>query len=213
METKFTVTFITKSELSDFEQVIESKLKEICDLDVCHVQKRKNRKNERELFKIKEFTPEEAFDLMGHPEGGTKRKVSLVVDGKTFNIRTHSYRYPVFKRSLECACCGLLGTKMILELASNDINPHFNLYGEEFGNLVLFTVDHILPKSQGGTDKKDNLQTMCAICNNIKSDSLDSLDEVRKFRQIYKDNYYKLSNRRIWKLIASHKLVNQNDKP
>ena len=30
------------------------------------------------------------------------------------------------------------------------------------------TVDHIVPKSQGGTDHEDNLQLLCGACNSTK---------------------------------------------
>lgn len=33
-------------------------------------------------------------------------------------------------------------------------------------------IDHIVPVSHGGTDLIDNLQTLCARCNNAKADSL-----------------------------------------
>ena len=33
------------------------------------------------------------------------------------------------------------------------------------------TLDHILPKSKGGTDALDNLQTMCRTCNQAKRDA------------------------------------------
>ena len=31
-----------------------------------------------------------------------------------------------------------------------------------------FTVDHIIPRSRGGTDHSDNLQLLCAACNSVK---------------------------------------------
>lgn len=31
-----------------------------------------------------------------------------------------------------------------------------------------FTVDHIIPRSRGGTDHQDNLQLLCAACNSLK---------------------------------------------
>ena len=31
-----------------------------------------------------------------------------------------------------------------------------------------FTVDHIIPRSRGGTDHPDNLQLLCAACNSLK---------------------------------------------
>ena len=33
-----------------------------------------------------------------------------------------------------------------------------------------FTVDHVVPQSQGGTDHFDNLQLLCGACNSVKGD-------------------------------------------
>lgn len=37
---------------------------------------------------------------------------------------------------------------------------------------VLMTVDHVHPKSQGGTDQLDNLEPMCSPCNQRKADKI-----------------------------------------
>lgn len=53
------------------------------------------------------------------------------------------------------------------------------LYGEQEGYCAgcrvhfefrNFTVDHVIPKSKGGTDHKANLQLLCGHCNSVKGD-------------------------------------------
>ena len=42
-------------------------------------------------------------------------------------------------------------------------------------------IEHIIPKSKGGSDHLDNLQPMCAICNNIKGNTMpnDTSEAIR----------------------------------
>ena len=47
---------------------------------------------------------------------------------------------------------------------------HLNLYAvNDKGEEVLMTKDHILPKSLGGPDHLNNMQSMCKRCNENKS--------------------------------------------
>ena len=57
-------------------------------------------------------------------------------------------------------------------------NKHV-LYGQQEGTcngcktdfpFRIFDVDHVVPKSKGGTDHLDNLQLLCSSCNRIKGD-------------------------------------------
>jgi 5-methylcytosine-specific restriction endonuclease McrA len=38
----------------------------------------------------------------------------------------------------------------------------------ECGAIEDLTVDHIVPKVQGGTDERANLQVLCGSCNSAK---------------------------------------------
>ena len=57
-------------------------------------------------------------------------------------------------------------------------NKHV-LYGQQEGQCAgcrmdfpfkIFEVDHIIPRSKGGTDHMDNLQLLCPHCNRVKGD-------------------------------------------
>ena len=70
-------------------------------------------------------------------------------------------------------------------------NGHI-LYGQQEGQCngckVLFpfrnfTIDHIVPRSRGGTDHIENLQLLCAACNSIKGDR-DQAYLVARLREI-----------------------------
>ena len=41
---------------------------------------------------------------------------------------------------------------------------------------VRFTIDHVIPLSQGGSDDLDNLALACFHCNRRKADKLTALD-------------------------------------
>lgn len=58
-------------------------------------------------------------------------------------------------------------------------NLHYDIYTEDFYPL---TVDHILPKSFGGSDHIDNLQPMCCLCNWLKGDGIRPSYIRQKYR-------------------------------
>ncbi|MBT6047955.1 MAG: HNH endonuclease [Candidatus Scalindua sp.] len=99
-----------------------------------------------------------------------------------------SQRYQIFAKSIVCSCCGLVGNRMVLDISHYDFDrngrPHFNLYAELDGYIVLMTKDHIVPRSKGGKNMLENYQTMCCLCNSAKSDHDVTIEELRSFETV-----------------------------
>lgn len=62
--------------------------------------------------------------------------------------------------------CDKIGVYLI-KARNNAGGYHIDLYTEAF---ELMTIDHIVPKSKGGTNDLENLQPMCNACNARKAD-------------------------------------------
>ena len=107
-----------------------------------------------------------------HPVHTSKEdSVEEVIGGVTWKVRMTSLRYYLFERSLECVTCGLSGDHFRLEThrGSDILRTHYNLYAVlPDAKIMLFTKDHILPRSKGGKNDLSNLQTMCHECNVAK---------------------------------------------
>lgn len=109
----------------------------------------------------------------------------FTVGDKVYTARMDSSRFFVFKKSSACAACGLEASKVILEINPNDKSPHFNLYAEENGKLILMTKDHIKAVSKGGKNEIENYATCCTVCNNLKGNYDLTYGQVGLLRECY----------------------------
>ena len=124
----------------------------------------------QEYVVLAEYGAEEILSTTGFDSPSR----TFVIDGIECVVKMRSLRYAAFKKSPACARCGIIGTVMRLEhdRGCDPRRPHFNLYARTDDGLVLMTKDHIMPRSAGGTDFPDNLQTMCVRCNHEKDDRI-----------------------------------------
>lgn len=145
----------------------------------------------QEGLQIAEFKPDEIFGLVGDKPHVFDPHYFKVRD-KDHEVNLGAPRYHVLKKNRSCVCCGVIGTKMFLDLdeqtTEKDGVPryHFNLYAETYDTLrcqthyVLMTRDHIVPRSQGGAEDMSNYQTMCFNCNCLKDVTSMTLDQMQR---------------------------------
>lgn len=117
-------------------------------------------------------------DVFPHVQMGT-RKIQKEIKGD--KIKITSIRLNVFKNSnLTCPICDTKASYFAKEKSLNDKNYHLNLYGIDNGKEILFTRDHIIPRSLGGKDTLKNQQIMCERCNFLKDNRIIDNESLRE---------------------------------
>lgn len=158
----------------------------------------KKRKNTPYLVKGDKYSIEDTFSIIA-PHLDPDRKGTERIDFHGDMIKSNSQRYQTFYyKGCTCAKCGLKASYFEKNKMSNEKSYHLNLYGiDENGNEVLFTKDHILPKSKGGEDYITNFQPMCERCNVEKHVDMSAKDKIHaviskpKIIKRLMVNYYK----------------------
>lgn len=130
--------------------------------------------------------PSEVFPFVCH-DNRRKRKILFKTPSGDFNVKVSSSRLVLFKQQPSCVCCGITGTKLLLQRCKGE-TPHINFFAvDNDGKLVLMTKDHINPSSIGGRNHSTNYQTMCANCNVLKSNAPISNEKLKQIRTAYLD--------------------------
>lgn len=143
------------------------------------------------MITLARFSAESILPLIG------QGKPPIKLDGHW--VKASSTRLECFRRNQRCATCHCLGSLFLLQHhvmgtthrtscfiencewcafaphkeRSND-TPHLNFYHVAKRGLILMTQDHIMPKSRGGSNSLENLQTMCSRCNQSKGNKIPS---------------------------------------
>ncbi len=121
---------------------------------------------------MKSLVLEKLSEIGENAKTHIKRKYTVEIDKQEIYLLSDRY-LTFFTKGYECPCCGLSATCFALERSGKAKRYHLNLYGSFEGKEILFTKDHIIPKSKGGKDELSNYQTMCLKCNNKKGASVE----------------------------------------
>jgi hypothetical protein len=128
--------------------------------------------------RIRELRDEEGMQIKSHIDRHDLKPGEYVLEsleripviGRTISPQT---RNEVLERNgYTCQLCGA---------GPGDPDP-FNP-----NRKIRLHIDHIIPKSQGGTDDKENLRVLCSACNqaraNIQTPSESALNIVARIRK------------------------------
>lgn len=95
---------------------------------------------------------------------------------KLLDFHSHRRLKVFLHKGTKCVSCDRVGTRLIQGQGRGGI--HWDVYTDD---LYPLTVDHIIPRSKGGSDELENLQPMCAECNTGKGNGEKSFKKQEGF--------------------------------
>lgn len=124
-----------------------------------------------------------------HASGATIRSQKLTVDLPAVIVLTR-YVYVPYQEADEHTAASL-----------SAVLKRDNYTCGYCGQLAA-TVDHIVPKSRGGTDTYGNLIAACVACNQIKADLTPEEAGMRLLWQPWVPSHQPVRQRQIWRELA-----------
>ena len=95
-------------------------------------------------------------------------RVRTVIAGHKVSIkRMHCFAF----KGVKCVSCNTRGDVIRLE-KWGDGGLHVDLFDSSKEGHVMMTIDHIKPKSLGGSNDLSNYQPMCEPCNSRKGNKI-----------------------------------------
>jgi len=130
----------------------------------------KNKKNKPKINEIKHYARNFGYNIL---------ETKNLEDGMAFiktlpKLRVSSRKHDLVQlaeKNPTCVCCKLPATKFCLGQGNfagtkgRGDDLHWDLYSEDD---IAFSLDHIIPKSDGGANFITNYQLMCIKCNSFK---------------------------------------------
>lgn len=126
-----------------------------------------------------EFTLQEGFDLL------KVEREERLFRGKYISRCSGFDLWRKFEGTgqIKCWRCNAVADRWIADRGKNESAnkpPVANLYGYVKGRLRMFSQDHIIPKSMGGTDATENMRPACEDCNTDRKNHMS--DEEIAFK-------------------------------
>lgn len=123
--------------------------------------------NKTYIFKNKEYSVDEMIPFI------LSENTHIILENT--RVKVMGLRLESFIRKEPCITCGRQGT--IFRIAAGKHSKkkdwHLTLWSNDG---IQMTKDHIVPKSKGGRDSLNNIQTMCTKCNSKKGNQVSDED-------------------------------------
>jgi hypothetical protein len=136
-------------------------------------------------------------------------KEVVLESGQAIIISKNLKRLWMLGKPLECEVCGCSGTHLQEHIREEQFTTwRVMCWSEEGKRQTFLTLDHIIPKSYGGTYELNNIRITCACCNLLRGNTLlASLSDDRSIA-LYQAVDVKKLRKLIQKKFSSYKKFN-----